>query len=122
MVPAQSQQRIQHGFPGHEDREEVARRVAVHRAGGMAEAQLREMTMHTRLRWATLLAALVVAPTATAHAQFGGLIKKAKQTITRDTTTPKPDPVKTDRASAVPVVPGSAITDAPVTSDRLDAM
>jgi hypothetical protein len=73
--------------------------------------------MNTRLRSIILLAALVVAPGAKANAQFGGLIKKAKQAITKDTTTAKPDPVKTDRASAVPV---SNV--APVTSDRLDAM
>lgn len=79
--------------------------------------------MNSRLKSIISLTVLIALPSATAHAQLGGLIKKAKQTITRDTTTPKPDPVKTDRASAVPVVvPGSAITDAPVTADRLDAM
>lgn len=69
--------------------------------------------MNIRRRSIILLAAMVVVPGAAANAQFGGLIKKAKQTITHDTT----PTVKTDHASAVPVT-----NVAPVTSERLDAM
>lgn len=60
---------------------------------------------------ATILTAFIVIPIVPAHAQFGGLIKKAKSVVTGDTATAKTDPPTSATA-----------TDLAVTSERLDAM